>query len=276
MTDREHGYARYKLDGCRCYICGLANATYYEARERAIAYGTWHPWADAEPVRVHIRNLQECGLGTRRIAATANIDRKRITTLINGRPERGTAPLDKLRPATAAAILAVQPTLDTLGSAQIIGSTGTVRRLQALVAGGWPQTHLAAGLGMTPSNFGQTLTSDRVRVRTARAVRALYDANWRADPLEHGATQSGVTRARRYAAAHHWAPVGAWDDDTIDDPNAQPDTGEKTLRREALAEDALWLMEKSGYTRHLAAARLGVKRNTLDQALARADERSAA
>ncbi|MCQ9186232.1 hypothetical protein KMT30_45815, partial [Streptomyces sp. IBSBF 2953] len=42
-------------------------------------------------------------------------------------------------------------------------------------------------------------------------------------PAEHGASQGGITRARRHALAHGWAPVGAWDDDTIDDPGAHPD-----------------------------------------------------
>lgn len=48
MTDpRPHGYARYKLDGCRCYTCAAAASAYNIRRERAIAYGRWHPIAEA-------------------------------------------------------------------------------------------------------------------------------------------------------------------------------------------------------------------------------------
>jgi len=60
-------------------------------------------------------------------------------------------------------------------------------------------------------------------VRRARAMRALYDELWQADPADHGASPGGITRARRYAAERRWAPPQAWDDDTIDNPDAFPD-----------------------------------------------------
>lgn len=223
MTERPHGYARYKLDGCRCNTCGWAVAQYNDARNHAIRRGTWQPWTDAEPVRQHIAQLRACGMGLRAIAAAAGIDRKRLQALTVGRPERGTGPQQQVRPALAAAVLKVEPTLDTMAAATPVDATGTRRRLQALVAGGWPQQHLAAELGMTPSNFGRTISSEQVIVRTARAAREVYDRLWNADPLEHGASQGGITRARQRAAANGWAPVGAWDDDTIDSPDAFPD-----------------------------------------------------
>jgi hypothetical protein len=223
MSERPHGYARYRLDGCRCYTCGYAVAQYNDAREHAIRRGTWQPWVDAAPVRDHIRTLQSCEMGLRAIAAAANIDRKRLQSIIGGRTERGTIPQQKVRPALAAAVLAVEPTLDNLGTQTVIDATGTTRRLQALVAAGWPQMHLAPKLAMTPNNFGRVITAQRVIVRTARAVSALYDAYWLADPTEHGATPVGVDRAKKYAQDARWAPVGAWDEATIDDPAAFPD-----------------------------------------------------
>lgn len=266
---RPHGYARYKLDGCRCYTCGWAVASYRDAREYAIRRGQWQPWTDAEPVRSHIRALQACDMGLRTIAAAAAVDRKRLQAILTGRPERGTGPQEKIRPAIAAAVLAVEPTLDNLGAATIINATGTRRRLQALIAAGWPQHHLAVRLGMTDSNFGGTLRRDRTLVRTARAVRALYDDLWRADPLGHGASPAGVTQARNRAAANGWAPAGAWDDDTIDDLAAKPDLGGKVSRQEAIAEDAQWLIESQDYTREQAAGRLGVSRDAVNHAISR-------
>ncbi|MFC5144242.1 hypothetical protein [Streptomyces aureoversilis] len=223
MSDRPHGYPRYKLDGCRCYPCGWAVAQYNDAREHAIRRGQWLPYVSAEPVRQHIRNLQECGLGLRIIAAAAGVDRKRLQAVLNGRPERGTPPQRQVRPALATAVLAVEPTLDLLGAATVITAVGTARRLQALVAAGWPQHHLAVRLGMKDTNFSDTLYRSRVTVRTARAVLCLYDELWRADPREHGVGNQAYSRARNHAAARQWAPVGAWDDDTIDDPAAFPD-----------------------------------------------------
>ena len=275
MSERPHGYARYKLNGCRCYVCGYAVAQYRDAREHAVRRGKWQPFVDAEPVRIHVRNLQACGLGLRRIADLADIDRQRLQALLNGRPERGTAPQSQVRPALAAAIMRVQPTLDSLGSATVVGATGTQRRLQALVAAGWPQAHLASGLGMTPGNFGRMLASPDVLVRTARAVRDLYDQTWRTDPTQHGVSPGGITRAKRYAAARDWAPVGAWDDDTIDDPTATPDCGDATPKFIALSENAFEL-ERQGHTRDQAADRLGVTTSNLQQAISRYRKHTAA
>lgn len=223
MSDRPHGYARYRLDGCRCYVCGYAVSRYNENRDKAIIAGTWQPWVDAEPVRVHIRHLQSCSMGLRAIAAAANVDRKRLQSLLNGRPERGTGPQEKVRPALAAAVLAVEPSLDNLAGGMVIAATGTTRRLRALVAVGWPQMNLAAEMGWTPGNLGTLIAAPTVTVRTARLVRAVYERLWNVDPLAHGATATGINWAKAWAAEARWAPVGAWDDDTIDDPAAFPD-----------------------------------------------------
>lgn len=223
MSNRPHGYARYRLDGCRCYTCGWAVAQYNDNREYSIRRGTWQPWTSAEPVRLHIRNLQACGMGLRTIATAADVDRKRLQAITTGRTERGTGPQEKVRPALATAVLAVEPTLDNLAPSTLISPLGTRRRVHALVAVGWPQQHLATHLGMGPGNFGTMLAYEHVLVRRALAVNAMYAALWRADPDGHGATPAGITRARKHAAANGWAPVGAWDDDTIDDPAAVPE-----------------------------------------------------
>jgi hypothetical protein len=223
MSTRPHGYARYKLDGCRCYICGWAVAQYNDARERAMRRGTWQPYVDAAPARDHVLRLKESGVGDRTIAAAAGLDRKRVRELLHGRPERDTPPPAQVRPATALALLAVDLTLDLLPAGLPVGATGTRRRLQALTAAGWPLHHLAVRLGMTDPNYNTMLSRPRVTAGTARAVRDLYDQLWRAHPREHGVGAQPFSRARNHAIAHRWAPVGAWDDDTIDDPQAYPD-----------------------------------------------------
>jgi hypothetical protein len=220
--EREHGYARYKLDGCRCYTCGFANATYYEARERAIMYGTWQPFTDAAPVREHLLRLRDCDMGLRRVAAVARVDRKRLQAILTGRPERGTPPQEKVRPALAAAVLAVEPTLDNLGGSTVIAAIGTRRRLQALVARGWPQAQLASRLGWTDANFSDLLRREHVIVRTARAVRALYAQLWDQDPRQHGVTNQAYSRALNAARCSDWSPPAAWDDETLDLPGAKP------------------------------------------------------
>lgn len=223
MSNRPHGYARYRLDGCRCYVCAFARSQYDDNRTRAIIAGTWQPWVSAEPVRTHIRHLQSCSMGLRAIAAAAGVDRKRLQAILNGRPERGTGPQEKVRPELAAAVLAVEPTLDNLSGGIVISAVGTVRRLQALVTAGWSQERLAAELSMSATNLSRLINADTVTVSTARRVRDLYDRLWNVDPAAHGARPEDVSRTKARAAHEGWAPVGAWDEETIDDPAAHPD-----------------------------------------------------
>ncbi|MFJ7999030.1 hypothetical protein ACIQ7D_18045 [Streptomyces sp. NPDC096310] len=225
MSAREHGsYVKYKLDGCRCLPCRQGEARYRADRSRAIAYGTWQPYVDAEPVRAHVRILGEFGIGWMRLARIAGVPRGTVSKLLYGDPARSMGPSKRLLPKNAAALLAVEPSLDNLGASALIDGTGTRRRLRALVAAGWPQLRLADRLGIDPGNFGYTIRGDRhVKVGTARAAIALYDELWKIDPREHGVRSHVYERTRKQAFEARWAPVGAWDDDTIDDPTAFPD-----------------------------------------------------
>ena len=267
--ERDHGYARYKLDGCRCYTCGYAKSVYCERRKRAIAYGTWQPFVDAEPVREHIRLLQSCGLGLRTIARAAGVDRQRLQDVLNGRTERGTPAQEKIRPEIAAAILAVEPTPDLLPGKTVIDGAGTRRRIQALVAIGWSQAKLAERIGWTPNNFTALIGEGRVTIASAGLVRRLYDGLWnQAPPEDSHRDKIAASRARTMAQARGWAPPLAWDDDEIDDPAATPDLGEKTSKVAAMAENSDELL-RQGFTLEQAAERLGVSRNYLDIARAR-------
>lgn len=224
MNPRKHGtYAKYAVDGCRCYPCCQAASNYSCARRRAIAYGKWQPYVDAEPVRQHVRNLGEFGIGWMRLARLAGVPRGTVSKLLYGDPKRGSAPSKRLLSKNALALLAIEPTLDNMGARVPIDGTGTRRRLQALVAKGWTQSELARRLGADRTNFARTITSDLVHASTARATNTLYDELWRASPEGHGVPAHRAAAARRSARERHWAPVGAWDDDLIDSPEAYPD-----------------------------------------------------
>ncbi|WP_137991230.1 hypothetical protein [Streptomyces vilmorinianum] len=224
MSEREHGtYVKYKLDGCRCYPCGFAESQYSRNRERAIAYGRWQPYVDAEPVRQHVRALGEFGIGWKRAARLAGVSTGCVSKLLYGDGVRHMSPSKGVRRETAERLLAVEPTLDNLGSAVLMDATGTRRRLQALVAAGWPQARLAVRLNMEPGNFSALIRRAQVTVRVVRQVVDLYEALWRVDPREHGVDNQAYNRARNAAADQCWAPAGTWDDDRIDDPSAFPD-----------------------------------------------------
>ena len=104
-----------------------------------------------------------------------------------------------------------------------VDSTGTARRLQALVALGYSQTYLWDRLtgDSKRQNCHHLLTQARptVTAKTARKVAELYD--------ELSMTPGPSDRSRRKAAYYGWAPPLAWDEDEIDNPEAHPDKGEQ-------------------------------------------------
>ncbi|MEV8033952.1 hypothetical protein [Streptomyces sp. NPDC086182] len=220
---RPHGNAKYHLENCRCPTCCKAARDYDNNRRRAIAYGRWQPFVDAEPVRQHVRALGEFGIGWIRAAKLAGVSTGGVSKILYGDRPRGLAPTKRVRPETALKLLAVEPTLDNLGARVAINGTGTRRRLQALVAKGWPQTELARRLDMERANFKRAIVSNLVTVGTYRAAITLYDQLWRADPADHGVHWRWIEPARTLAATRGWAPIGAWDDDRIDNPTAWPD-----------------------------------------------------
>jgi len=230
---RPHGPARYWRDGCRCYTCARAVAEYRANRERAIAYGTWKPFVDAAPVRAHIEHLRASGISMRRLAELTGLNRSVLFDITNGRS--GRPPARKVRPQTAARILAVEPTLDNIAPKTQVDASGARRRIQALVAIGWPLEQLAHRLGMTSRNLTYMIAMSRITAANARAVRDLYDSLWDVDPTGHGVTEQAATRARDTARARGWPPPAGWDDDLIDLP--EPELRAELRRRAAAMDD---------------------------------------
>jgi len=91
---------------------------------------------------------------------------------------------------------------------------GTRRRIEALRAIGWP-TEIIAAEALGWSRALRDLPRGPLVLRTtADKIRAFYDT--------HSMTLGPSTRTRAHAARAGWAPPLAWDDDEIDDPQAQP------------------------------------------------------
>jgi len=96
----------------------------------------------------------------------------------------------------------------------LIDATGTHRRIQALQALGWPRRHLEPAAGLQAGRLSQILRATVVTRTTATAIAHIFDQ------LCMTPGPSAVTRHR--AAVKDWPPPLAWDDDTIDDPAAEP------------------------------------------------------
>jgi hypothetical protein len=150
---------------------------------------------------------------------------------------------------------------------------GTVRRIQALVANGWPMIALGEQVGLYPKYVWELVdraARDETRVKgtTALAVACGYDKLRSRKPARHGIDKSAAAFAREFAQDRGWPPARYWDQfpGALDDPHFTPEYGRTRL--EILAEDAGWLMVTSRLDRDLAAERLGVDRSYLDRALA--------
>jgi transposase-like protein len=190
---------------------------------RRAKFGYRCSYVDAEPVRAHIAVLREAGMGLRHIARVAGINRKVIQYIVRGRPERGSGPNKRVTEATSAAILAVavpQRDRDAVAGGDLVDAVGTVRRLQALVAWGYPREHLGIQLGWQgrtscTGNISKLMRSTRVCASTADRVDAIF--------RDLQLVPGWSSRARNEGAKMGWALPMEWDEDAIDDPSATVD-----------------------------------------------------
>lgn len=163
-------------------------------------------YRDAEPAREHVHRLRQLGWTYEQIADAAG-----TSTWV---PHKLATEATRWAWSDRAdAVMAVPLTPRT--SHRGVDGTGTYRRLEALQWMGWPAATIAARLGLKP----YTLTTLRwrrepVSFRVAREMAALYEQ------LSHqpGPSKMTATKARRRG----YAPPLAWDDETIDNPQARP------------------------------------------------------
>jgi hypothetical protein len=250
-------------------------------KRRMVAYGRWTPpYVDAGPARQRLRELQAAGIGWRRAAELAGLDKSIVSSILYGKTER--EPARRIRPRTEAAILALQPSADLARPGAKVAATGTHRRIQALVAAGYPLAEIARQLGKDPRGFGRLLEQPTVVKSTAESVQRLYQQIWDQPPPQDGfRPQTRAEQARRLADRRGWAPPLAWDDEDLDRPEGRPAEGwqRKSLRGSAraavLSEDAFWLMRQLGLTREQAAERMGVRLDILNRAISQARREAA-
>ena len=210
--DRGHRHrhgtrAAYTQDGCRCPSCQRANRAVQQARRRAIAYGRWHPYTDAEPIRAHVTQLVNSGISLANVAAHAGVSHSTLNGLLSTH-DGATRP--RVRAGTAQRIRQVKPGRQ---HPALVDSTGAKRRVQALIANGWSMARLAAHVHCHPSTISRLLRGTTVTRNLDHAIREIY--NLVAEQPVSTATRGeriSVETARRYAEAHGWATPDRWTD----------------------------------------------------------------
>ena len=220
-------------------MCSTAEPTavrshreYARRRARQIAYGTWEPWADAAPVRSHVRHLRTAGASYETIASAAGVSPMTVHRLdrgqqhVTGRRCAIQRSSGRIRAVPAQRLLAVTPTMVEQRAIRR-DATGTRRRLQALIALGYPAASLARRLEIDPRRVNCVVrgTTATVTSRMHAAVRDLYDQLWDVRPAQQTlAERRAAAAARALAASNGWPTPAGLDDDQIDDPAYRPRT----------------------------------------------------
>lgn len=176
-------------------------------------YGPEGPKVDGEPTRERIRQLRAEGMADFQIALMAGLAKATIYAVMHRSD-------GMVRLETHEAIMGVQSAKRPLLPGDVVDPTGTRRRLRALVSMGFTNEFIANAIGMDPRGFPRVLNRDDTLVlrRVAEAVAAAYARHYMDDDPVGWVAE----RARRRAARAGWRGPWAWDDDTIDDPAAEP------------------------------------------------------
>lgn len=190
-------------------------------RTRLKAYGRWEPLTDAQPVRDHIADLAEAGIGWMRAAELAGLPSTTVSHWLYG--HNGWPPPKEIHTDKAAKMLAVAARPENLADRALTDPLITVRRIQTLAADGFPIKYVAERLGRDTTNLSRIMRQAHVEVGTARAIAALFTELAGTDPAAAGIAARNASYIRNWAAKKGWAVSAAWDGIDMSDPAAFPD-----------------------------------------------------
>lgn len=250
---------------CRLADCVERYNTLNAARLRAHRDGTWSQrYADAEPVRQHLIALAAAGIGYGSVAAAAGLSVQSVRDFLTPRPASNRGRKQRTSPEFAAKILAINAESHIGGR---LPNTGTKRRIEALVAAGWPLRTIAQQAGLAGPYMSRLLRREVIFASTSTAVAEAYDRISKKSPLRHGVTTAQCKKARNWGAREGWPPPKYWAKfpDAIDDPHFTPEYG--MTKADLLAEEAAFLVTVAGLTRSQAAVRLGKDKSYVDRVL---------
>lgn len=215
---------------------GLCITHYESQRRKQIAYGRWEAYVDAQPVREHVRALREAGVGKRRMTELSGVSKNVVARLVNGRPDR---PVKRVTQETSDKLMSIplpQIPWSVHADGAQIPAVGSIRRMQALVAAGYTVQFLAGRLTGWDTDVHRLINEEQKLITSARARRI-------AELFSELQLQPGDSdRARQYGAARRWVLPMEWDEETIDDPTAEPvraawtPESARAERREQVAE----------------------------------------
>ncbi|WP_329330819.1 hypothetical protein OIU81_03200 [Streptomyces sp. NBC_01454] len=250
-TPPQHGQRACYLRGCRRPECAAAHKRYCKEYDLRV-HREGRRNIDATPAAEHLKQLASQKWTQEGLAKAIGCGTHTVCSLLNGNQK-------KIRPETAARILAFQPTPNVEPGGYWTDSTGTTRRLRALAAIGHPLYQVADAVGIDHGTIRPIAAGTRQKVSKALASRVarLYATLVR---------QPGPSpTARGIARARGWHGPAAWGED-IDNPAATPETDQEATdldsRRElaALRRAEIEHLDSFNVPEHEIADRLGMAR----------------
>jgi hypothetical protein len=233
QANHQHGTnAAYVLDKCRCEPCSAARSAQDDTRRRLKAYGRYHKYVPAGPVREHVHALMNAGLGLKTVSKRTGVSTGTLSKLIygvyavtgSGGGRAGAGEL--IRPPSRRVLRETAEKLYELnadwsgplrlapGSPDPDRTPAARTHLRALVALGWSMSELGRRLGMNhPSNVTPLFHGRVMQARTVDTAELLFEQLCMTPPPERDPRQkAAAARARRYAAARGWLPPLALED----------------------------------------------------------------
>ena len=200
---RANGCPGYR-EPCKCEPC-LNTRRAAKKRERVNRQLGRATHRDPAQTRARLAELNKT-MGWEDIAKAAGTSSAHLREIASGR-------IARVKQTTHAKIMAIEP--EPTGG-QYIDATGAIRQVRALQAIGHSVIVIAEAAATHRSRI-MPLVNGHPRLRRSLAVR--IDAAY-----NQLASRSGdSTRSRNRAARECWAPPGAWDEETISDPDAHPE-----------------------------------------------------
>lgn len=182
---------------------------------------------DATPMQERIRYLHDRrGIPFHVISKRTGLSVQAIGWHHRGVNGKTGGPLKTCRWETANAVLSAR--FGPNDASSTVPSFSARRRVEALVAAGWPYIRQAEMVGMDLTHFHQRIRlRDRVSYEFDQRVRDMFDKCQFVDPADVGLPAFSIAYAKGIGRKRHFAPPGCWDPDTIDDPDAAAEwTGE--------------------------------------------------
>lgn len=195
----------------------------------------------AETVREHIAKLRDLGWNFDTIAKTAGTSPHALRDAYHRK-------LTYCRRYTANPILAIP--LVPAATHAACDATGYRRRVRALQALGWRYEDICERSGVTMSALAATMSGSReTTFMSAAAIAKAYEQMcMHRGPSKHTAS---------WAANRGFPPPFAWDEDTIDAPDAEPNFGE-SRKVVGVPQDELVFLRDGGWSPARIAQRFGM------------------